>query len=256
MATERKQRLEKTVADLQQRFGLRAIGRAEARAVPAISTGFPALDGALGTGGVPRGRISEIVGVPTSGMATLALRIMAQAQQEATAHMIAYLDLEKTFDPEYATRCGVDLARLLLVRPYTVRQALGLLPDFAINGGFSVLVVDSPPRLLGDGQTAELLATTLGRIIAPLNRSGCALVFLSGLPPGDGRPPGDAAALLAAYPRHNSLPHYAAVRLLIQREQWLYEQRDIAGYEAQVVVVKNRLAAEGKQATIAITFEP
>lgn len=244
MTTERKQRLEKTVADLQQRFGLRAIGRATAvQPVPVIPTGFPALDAALGVGGLPRGQVSEIVGAPTSGMATLALRLIAQAQQEATTSMAAYLDLEKTFDPDYAARCGVDLARLMLVRPYNIPQGLAMLPDFAIIGGFSVLVVDSPPQLLGD-DLAELLSTTLGRLIAPLHHAGCVLLFLSSLPPGSSMP--------GIYPRHGGLAHYAAVRLLIWRERWLYHQRDVSGYEAQVAVAKNRLAAEGGQATIVL----
>lgn len=243
MTTERKQRLEKTVADLQQRFGRRVIGRGETQPVPVVSTGFPTLDAALGVGGLPRGRISEIAGTPTSGMATLALHIIAQAQQETTNHMAAYLDLEKTFDPDYAARCGVDLARLMLVRPYNLPQGLGMLPDFAITGGFSILVVDGPPQLLGD-DLAELLATTLGRLIAPLHHAGFVLLFLSALPPGSPLPD--------AYPRGGGLAHYAAVRLLIRRERWLYHQRDVSGYEAQVVVIKNRLAAEGGRATVAL----
>lgn len=244
MTTERKQRLGKTVADLQQRFGRRAISRAaDAPPVPVLATGFPALDDALGVGGLPRGRISEIAGVPTSGMVTLALRLIAQAQQETTASMAAYLDVDKTFDPDYAARCGVELARLMIVRPTTLAQAVGMLPDFVATAGFSVLVVDSPPQLLGD-DLAELLGTTLSRLVAPLSRSGCVLVFLSGLPPGSPLPD--------AYPRGGGLAHYAAVRLLIWRERWLYHQRDVTGYEAQVAVVKNRLAAEGGRATVAL----
>lgn len=245
---DRRRRLEKTVADLHQRFGIRVIGRATRPAAPpVIPTGFPALDEALGIGGLPLGRLSEIAGVPTSGMATLALKLVAQAQAAGQGHLAAYIDVEKTFDPDYAARCGVDLERLLVIRPYTVRQALTMLPDFSLNGGFAVLVVDAPLHVLTTPDTADALAETLGRIVAPLSRSRSALLFLSGLPPG-------SAPSLAGYPAHVAVPHYAAVRLLIRRERWLYHRRDVAGYAAQVQVVKNRLAAEGHYADIAITF--
>jgi len=249
-ADDRRRRLEKTVTDLQDRFGLRAIGRSpNTAAAPTTPTGFAALDEALGAGGLPLGRPSEIVGAPTSGMATLALKVIAAAQ--ARGHqgrpLAAWLDLEKTFDPDYAARCGVDISRLLIVRPYTARQGMAMLPDFALGGGFSVLVVDAPLRALAAPETAEALAAALARLIAPLSRSGCALLFLSALPPGS--PP-----TLDGYPGQTGLPHYAAVRLLIQRERWLYRRGDVAGYEAQVLVVKNRLAAEGARAEIAITF--
>lgn len=248
---DRKRRLEKTVTDLQGRFGLRAIGRKPHAAVPpVIPTGFATLDEALGIGGLPLGRPSEIIGAPTSGMATLALKIIAAAQATGTAGgpLAAYLDLEQTFDPDYAARCGVDLGRLLVIRPYTVRQGIAMLPDFVLNGGFGVLVVDAPLRSLAAPEAAEALAAMLARIIAPLDRSSCALLFLSALPPGP------EAAGPHAYHGDTGLPHYAAVRLLIQRERWLYRRGDVAGYEAQVLVLKNRLAAEGRTASIAITF--
>lgn len=249
-ADDRRRRLEKTVTDLQVRFGLRAIGRSPRAAVPpTVSTGFSALDEALGVGGLPLGRLSEIIGIPTSGMATLALKVVAEAQAAESRgdSPAVYLDLEKTFDPDYATRCGVDLGRLLVVRPYTVRQGLAMLPDFALDGGFSVVVVDGPLRAPTANETAEMLATTLARIIAPLSRSDCALLFLSSLPPGSAPTPD-------GYPAQVGLPHYAAVRLLIRRERWLYRQHDIAGYAAQVLVVKNRLGTEGRRVEVAITF--
>lgn len=250
MTTERKRRLEKTVTDLQQRFGLRVISRALPAPPAGISSGFPALDEALGIGGFPRGRISEIIGVPTSGMATLAMKAVAQSQAgdgETPGRMAAYLDVEKTFDPEYAARCGIDLGRLVLVRPYSPRQALAMLPDFAINGGFGLVVVDCPLRLWTTPETATHLSTALGRVIAPLHRAGSALLFITGLSPG-------SAPSLAAYPSQTGLPHYASTRLLIQREQWIYHRRDVVGYEAQVLVVKNRQAAEGEIAHVAFEF--
>jgi recombination protein RecA len=265
VAADQKRRLEKTVADLQARFGPRAIGKSKAPVIDAIPTGFPALDAALGIGGLPRGRLSEIVGSPTSGMATMALKLIAQAGAAVeprtavgtSARPAAYLDLERTFDPAYAARCGVDLSRLVLVRPYTVRQALAMLPDFALNGGFSVVVVDCPLRLLAGPERMEALSSTLGRLVAPLARSGCALVFLTGLPPGS--PPSfDAYAndpAMGPAPAPTPLPHFASVRLVIRRERWLYRRRDVEGYAAQVLVAKNRLAAEGRMVDVAIMFK-
>jgi recombination protein RecA len=255
VAADQKRRLEKTVADLQARFGPRIIGRPDrAPAAACIPTGFPALDAALGIGGLPRGRLSEIVGSPTSGMATMALKLVAGAIGGAPARPAAYLDLERTFDPEYAALCGVDLSRLVLVRPYTVRQALAMLPDFALNGGFGVVVVDCPLRLLAGPERMEALASTLGRLVAPLARSGCALVFLTGLPPGS--PPSlDAYANDAATAGPSALPHFASVRLVIRRERWLYRRRDVEGYAAQVLVAKNRFAAEGRMVDVAIMFK-
>ena len=236
---DRKRRLDKTVADLHNRFGLRAIGRAVPR--PAVvPTGFAALDDALGIGGLPLGRVTELAGVPTSGMATLALKIVAAAQPAAP--MAAYIDLDRTFDPDYAARCAVDLDRLLLIRPYTARQALAMLPDLAVNGGFSILICDASARALAAPDAAEALARALGQIVAPLSRSGSILLFLSALAPAE--QPSDNSALA----------HYAAVRLHIRRERWLYHRHDVAGYAAQIVVVKNRLGPAGRRADIAITF--
>lgn len=243
---DRKRRLEKTVTDLQNRFGLRAINRSpRADAPPVIPTGFPTLDAALGAGGLPRGRIAEIVGIPTAGAATLALKVIAQAQANGGAAV--YLDVGRTFDPDYAHRCGVDLHRLMVVRPYNMQQAIAMLPDFATSGGFDLLLFDMPLHLSLEPEQQQRLSAALSRLLAPLSRSGCALLFVTSLR-SDGEQP------LAAYPRHMALPHYASLRLLIQRARWLYRRRDVRGYEADVLVLKNKLGAAGQEVRIAITF--
>jgi recombination protein RecA len=245
----KKQKLEMTVAAVQARWGARALRRLrpedQQAAVPHVPTGFPALDRALGIGGLPAGRISEIAGAPTSGMATLALKIVANAQ--AQGEPAVYIDLERTFDPDYAARCGLSLSEMVLVRPYDARQGLAILQDFAAGGGVSLLACDLPAALLADQKLAQALSATLGRIIAPLSQSRCVLLFLVSLEAG--RQPS-----MAHYPAGSPLPHHAAVRLFIQREQWLYRQQDIRGYRAQVEVIKNKVAAAGKRATITITF--
>lgn len=247
MTSDKKEKLQMALVGIQRRWGNTAIDLVKRRppAVPHVSTGFPALDEALGIGGIPRGRISEIVGGPTSGTSTLALKIIAHAQAQKGAAV--YVDLEQTFDPDYADRCGVDLRRLILVHPYDGRQALAMLPDFVIHGGLEVLVVDVPSRLQTEPRTLRALSTTLGRLIAPLSKTTCALLFLTLLPPGQ-------SPSAADYPSGATLPHYATVRLFLQRERWSYKRRDVSGYEARVFIAKNKFAAAERTAHIAITF--
>ena len=241
-----KRQLEKTVTDIQKRIGLRAIGRSSDVLAPSvIPTGFPALDTATGIGGLPHGRISEIVGVPTSGAATLALKAVTQAQ--ASDGTAVYIDIAQIFDPDYAHRCGLDLHRLMLIHPYTIRQGIAMLPDLISNGGFDLLVFDMPlhPPLEPDRQ--QQLSSALGRLLAPLHRSGCVLLFVTSLPP-DSNPP------LDAYPRHLALPHYASLRLLVRRARWLYKRQDGRGYEADVLLLKNRLGKSGGEVRLTFTF--
>jgi recombination protein RecA len=240
-------KLQMTLIGIQRRWGNKAIGlaRSEPTAVPHISTGFSALDDALGMGGIPRGRISEIVGVPTSGMATMALKLIANAQlHKGTA---IYMDLERTFDPDYADQCGVNLHQMILIHPYNIPQALAMLPDFIINGGMDILVFDAPLRLQTELHTLHNLSTVLGRLIAPLSKTDCALLFLTTLLP-------DSSLASASYPQYATLPQYATTRLFIEKEQWLYRQHDVSGYEAQVLIAKNKLSVAGKTARITITF--
>lgn len=249
MAADKKRRLESTVAALRERWGVHVIqrlGEEKGKPVATIATGFPALDEALGGGGIPRGRVAEIIGIPTCGMATLALKIVANGQNGGGTAV--YLDVDRTLDPDYAARCGVELQRLIIVHPYDARQALAIMHDFVVGGGLSVLVFDAPFRLLAEAEPAEALAQALARLLTPLARSDCALLFLSALPP-------NSVPSLDAYPGHVTLPHYTAVRLLIQRESWLYHRRDIHGYQAQVAVVKNKLGVAGRQVRLAIDFK-
>jgi len=114
--------------------------------IPRIPTGFPALDQAPGIGGIPRGRVTEILGAPTSGMATRALKLMAKAQGDRDT--AAYLDLSYTFDPDYAVRCAVSLERLHLIRPHSGREALEIAASPIAGRGIWVLVFDSVPPTL------------------------------------------------------------------------------------------------------------
>lgn len=247
---DRKRRLEKTVTGIQDRFGLRAIGRSAEAPTPAvIPTGFPALDRALGIGGLPRGRISEIVGVPTAGAATLALKTIAEAQARlSAAHGSAVtIDMSRTFDPDYAQRCGVDLQRLMIVHPYTAQQAIAMLPDFIASSGLDLLVFDMPLHPTLEAERRQQLSSTLGRLLAPLSRSNAVLLFVTSLPP-DSDP-------VDGYPRALALPHYASLRLLVRRARWLHQRQDVRGYEADVLILKHKLGRAGGEARITITFD-
>lgn len=243
----KKEKLEQVISGLRERWGTQIINRATGpgQAPAHMATGFPALDASLGVGGIPRGRISELLGRPTSGMATVALRTLAQVQEQGGTAV--YVDLERTFDPDYARRCGVNLSRLTLVHPYDAGRALAMLPDFIGDGAIDLLLFDMPAQRQAEPLLTRRLSSALGRLLASLSKSNSTLLFLTSLPLEQGE--------AAAYPQQAALPHFATVRLLLQKEQWLYRQHDVYGYEAQVLVVKNKLAAPGATARITITFE-
>jgi recombination protein RecA len=246
----RDRRLATVVVNLQQRYGAAVVRKASeaARANPrlALPTSFPELDAALGSGGLPRGRLTEFLGAPTSGMVTLALKVIATAQAEGD--VAAYVDLGYTFDPDYAARCGVNPARLLLVRPHTGHEALEIVHDLVAGRGTGVLVFDAVSHLLIEPGSPQAMPAALHRLAGALAASPCVPIFLTPLYFGD-------AQSADNYPGGFALPQYAAVRLLIEKERWLRKGRDVRGYQARVTVLKNKLAAAGRQATIAITFD-
>ena len=246
-------RLEMTVTSIQQRYGALALARGRplraAVVVPHIPTGFAALDEALGIGGLARGRVSEILGPATSGKTTLALKFLVQAQ--ANEGQAGYVDCAHAFDPDYAYRCGLDLSRLLVATPQDLTEALITTEALTASGALAALVVD----MTGGDMGTPLMAACLDRIVAPLARSGTALVFLR-------------APVARVDPGLSALAHHATARLYITRERWLRpaqilmgrsaslrgEHSDIRGYEGRVEVLKNRLGPAGRVVTIAIRF--
>ena len=218
-------------------------------AVPHISTGFPGLDRALGIGGLPQGKVCELVGPATSGKTTLALKFLAQAQ--SGGKQVSYIDQALYFDPDYAYRCGLDLSHLQVGTSHDLREALAATEALARSGGFSALVLDVLDFFWTDPGAAPLLASTLNRLPPFLSRSGTTLLVLhesstdSAL--ADGSPSSGSPAL-------STLAHYAAVRLRVARERWLRRHGDIRGYEARVEVLKNKLGPSGRAVTVAIEF--
>lgn len=239
--------LQQLIAAVQRRWGARALRwLGEARTTPAVlPSGFAELDAALGIGGVPRGRLTELLGTPTSGMTTLALRFVALAQ--AAGELAGFLDLGKTFDAEYAALLGVDLAALLLVRPASAADALEILHALIASGGLGVLVVDCLALLQSVPADAALLERTLRALPATLARSPCALVALTPLPytPGMTQSIGYSGSFVA---------HTAAIRLHVAREEWAPVAYGPPGCHARVSVLKHQLAATGGDTQILIRF--
>lgn len=245
MAKKRKgqRQLDMAVAAIHQRYGAYSLfkGRPPAASVgvPHLSTGFPALDRALGMGGLPKGSLCELVGPTTSGKTTLALKFLVQAQ--GGGGQVAYLDQATCFDPDYAHRCGVDLSRLLVGAPADGREALAMAEALVRSGSLAALVFDALDVLWTEPGAEYALTSFLNRLSAPLTRSGTILLVLHESPTG-------------VFSPLSALASTAAVRLQLVRERWLRRHGDVRGYEVRVEVLKNRLGPEGRAVTLSLEF--
>lgn len=247
--SEKWRKLESAVLNVQRRWGPLALRKLERpptrRAVPHIPTGLPALDRVLGIGGIPKGRVTELLGAPTSGKTTLANIIVAHAQQNGSVG--AYVDLSQTFDPHYAVKCGIDLHDLLIVQPFSGEEALEMTISLVSSGSVSVLVFDSASDLVAGCTSAQFLSSALSHLAGCTAKSHCALIFLTALTFG-----GHSSE--ANYPPGFGLPYYATVRLLVERERWLRQRGDVWGYSARMTVIKNKLAPPGRWALVRFVF--
>lgn len=221
MPTPSSQSLERTIAAIQQKWGSAALHTLEhqSAAPDRLATGVPALDAAL-CGGIPRGHLTELIGRPTSGLTTLALKLIAGAQGEGEP--AAYVDLNSTFDAAYAAFCGVDLERLLVVRSGSVTQALEITRDLVASSAVGIVVLDAA---FTDG--LDTLEQDLHRLASALVKSRCALVVLAA---------------------DNTIDHHAALRLHVEHSEWLRDRHGVCGYRAQVIVAKHKFAPAGQSA--------
>ena len=238
MGFNRQTALAKAVSSITQRWGSNMLRQPQTylnRDVPVIATGFAALDRTLGIGGVPRGHITHLIGTPTSGMTTLAFKIIAQGHKEGD--LAAYIDLTGTFDAEYANACAVDLARTLIVRPMADQRCdvLDIVHALTRSGGAGVIVVDAsqvPLHHLGNHEA-------LNRLASQLAFSPCALLILT-----------RAQAASA----HSMLTHQTAIRLKLQRERWLKRLSDVQGYRIKVDVLRNRFGPPAATVSLTVGF--
>ena len=242
MVSDRLQKLDAVIAGLQYRFGPAALSRAAPTATPIarFSTTFLALDDALGdhsasrSGGLPRGRITEIVGAATSGKLTLAAKTLATAHREPDL-LAAWLDLPRTCDPDYLFHCGLDLKRLLIVRPHDGGDALAITSRLVESNTLAALVFDGATCLAP--ADAGALAGSLERLASTVTQTQASVIFLT-----DPR---------AAF---RTLAHVATVRLELRRQRWFMRGNDVCGYESQAEILKNRLGRSGTSVPLRIVF--
>jgi recombination protein RecA len=247
----RKTALDKTLQDITKRFGEGAImklGDAQGLAVDVIPTGTLSLDLALGVGGVPRGRVTEIYGPEASGKTTICQHIVAEAQKQGGT--AAFIDMEHALDPAYAARTGVDIDNLLISQPDTGEQALEIAESLIRSGAVDVIVIDSVAALvpraeiegdMGDshmGLMARLMSQALRKLSGAIKQTNTCLVFTNQLREKIGVVFGNPETT----PGGRALKFYSSIRLDVRRIQSIKSGTDIIGSRTRVRVVKNKVA--------------